>query len=168
MANESEPKKKSQALMYAGLTAFTVFSCGVAYLAENNPVVLQYSCLAIALLGGGAAYIKLIVPAQKERRKIDENNKQFYQQNPDQDPKIIKAKNKAESEIRKADKKEKKRQQERDNDFLKIASTQVIRMRDSRLPSFRKGDLYYNDNTGSYQTLDRFIEWHKRYGILKK
>ena|SRR3989339_1429738 len=168
MTKESEPKKKSQALTYVGLAAFAIFSCGVAYLAENNPVVLQYSCLAIALLGGGAAYIRFIVPAQKERRTIVKNNKKFYDQNPDQDPKMIKAKNKAESEARKAADKEKKRQQKRDNDFLKIASSQVIRARDNRLPSFRQGDFYYNDVTGSYQTLDRFVEWHRRYGILKK
>ena len=168
MTKENEPKKKSHTLAYVGLGLFAIFSCGVAYLAENNPAVLNYSYLAIALIGGGAAYIKFIVPAQKERRRIVENNRKFYQQNPDQDPKIIRAKNKAESQARKAANKEKKRLQKRDKDFLRIASSQVMRVRDNRLPSFRQGDFYYNDTTASYQTLDRFVEWHRRYGILKK
>lgn len=70
MAKENEPKKKSHALTYVGLAAFAIFSCGVAYLAENNPAVLQYSCLAIALIGGGAAYIKFKFLRKKSAEEL--------------------------------------------------------------------------------------------------
>ncbi|MBI5127775.1 hypothetical protein HZA76_04985 [Candidatus Roizmanbacteria bacterium] len=157
MSEENSPKKNG--MTWQAKTVMWTVIIGTCALLVSPPEVkltaLSLACAVPAVWG--------LWQLGKAAKQTKEQNAVLFAENPQEAPAFKKAARLAKKTAEKREKRIKKREEETQKKIISIAEKGPVLLRDESVPHHKPGPMVYNRITGSFQSLDRYIEWMKQY-----